>query len=315
MRMKRLVPILAVLLLVISACAPAVTSTPGIPETGDDNTPVADSTPVATLFPGGGDDNVTPVPDLPGPMSTSTPLVEVPTIEGTLSPVVTGEVGDQEETPDATADPGANTDDTVDSQDLAGQQALDYLSGQLGLPRDSFQVVQVSSQTWPDSCLGLGDMDESCAAVQTPGYRVVIEREDGQRYVVRTNAMLTEVRVVFGNPGAPEGVVIPDAGEVNAPEDQDQEARTISAEAAADVARHYLSRIMGLPIDQIRIVEAEAAQWDDVCLGTGVSGETCFQAPTSGYRITLEANGQQYEVRTDMDATVRRLVNPESNTP
>lgn len=60
------------------------------------------------------------------------------------------------------------------------------------------RYVSEEARNWPDSCLGLGGPAESCATVVTPGYRFVLQIDEGfaQRfYVWRTNATGTEVRL------------------------------------------------------------------------------------------------------------------------
>jgi hypothetical protein len=53
--------------------------------------------------------------------------------------------------------------------------------------------VAVERTDWPDSCLGLGEPDEVCAAVITPGYRVVAE-VDGEEVEYRSNLAGDEIR-------------------------------------------------------------------------------------------------------------------------
>lgn len=246
------------------------------------------------------------------PVTPGIPQTGVET-EVTITPVSTVDIthGTAETTgPEGSAGDGL----TGDLEDQVGQSALGFLAEQLNLPEDRFSVVEVSQQTWPDSCLGLGDTNEVCSQVEVKGYRAVIEREDGQWYIVRTDGNVGSMRVVFGNPGNPQDVVIPDDGDTSDQGSMSAEGRTIPAGEAADIARIYLSRVLNVPMDQVSIVSVEAAEWDDVCLGTGAAGETCFQVPISGFSVMLEANGQQYEVRTDMDATIRRLVDLTQDT-
>ncbi len=53
--------------------------------------------------------------------------------------------------------------------------------------------ITITSEDWPDSCLGLGASGEACAEVITRGYEVVF-RVDGDTYTYRTNATGTIVR-------------------------------------------------------------------------------------------------------------------------
>ena len=46
-----------------------------------------------------------------------------------------------------------------------------------------------------------------------------------------------------------------------------------------------------------------AVQWPDGCLGIVRMGVMCLRGPVDGFRIILEANGQQYEFHTNQDGT------------
>jgi hypothetical protein len=72
-------------------------------------------------------------------------------------------------------------------------------------------------------------------------------------------------------------------------------------------AKAALSQKLGIPQDQVGFVSAEAVEWTDSCLGLGGPAESCLQAVTPGYRVTLSAEGKQYEVRTDETGAVVRI--------
>jgi hypothetical protein len=65
-----------------------------------------------------------------------------------------------------------------------------------------------------------------------------------------------------------------------------------------------LSQTLGVPVDEIEILDFESMEWPDSCLGVSQEGQACLQVITSGFRVMLEANGQQYELRTDQDGTI-----------
>ena len=76
-------------------------------------------------------------------------------------------------------------------------EAQHWLATQLNVSEAQLTIIAVEQVQWPDSCLGLGGPDESCAAVNTPGWRAVFEANN-QRYEVRTNATGSTVRLVSG---------------------------------------------------------------------------------------------------------------------
>lgn len=90
---------------------------------------------------------------------------------------------------------GAETVETlvpgVDSEAVLAAQA--WVAEQLGTTVEQIEVVSVEQTEWSDSCLGLGQANESCAAVVTPGWRAVF-LVDGQEYEVRTDETGSVIR-------------------------------------------------------------------------------------------------------------------------
>jgi hypothetical protein len=60
------------------------------------------------------------------------------------------------------------------------------LSAQTGIPVEEIEVVEAEQREWPDACLGLGEEDEACAQVITPGWEITV-RAGGDDYVFRTD--------------------------------------------------------------------------------------------------------------------------------
>ena len=63
----------------------------------------------------------------------------------------------------------------------------------LGVPVESIQLQSIEPMEWPDSCLGLGGPDESCAQAVTPGWLLVFSA-DGQEYRFRADQTGTVIR-------------------------------------------------------------------------------------------------------------------------
>ena len=64
--------------------------------------------------------------------------------------------------------------------------AEQMLSEELSLSVEEIDYVSHEREDWPDACLGLGGVDEICAQVITPGWRVVL-RAGGREYVFRAD--------------------------------------------------------------------------------------------------------------------------------
>ncbi|MCC7360182.1 MAG: hypothetical protein IT317_11930 [Anaerolineales bacterium] len=75
---------------------------------------------------------------------------------------------------------------------------------------------------------------------------------------------------------------------------------------AARAAREALAASLGLSVDQITLVSAEAVDWPDACLGLTLPGVVCAQVITPGYLIVLETDGGVYEYHTNSDGSVIR---------
>lgn len=63
----------------------------------------------------------------------------------------------------------------------------------LGVPVESIQLETIEQMEWPDSCLGLGGPDESCAQAVTPGWLLVFSA-DGQEHRFRADQTGTVIR-------------------------------------------------------------------------------------------------------------------------
>lgn len=90
---------------------------------------------------------------------------------------------------EGTAPPGG-TDSLPPQAVLAAQT---WLAGELGVTPDRVEIVDALQQDWADSCLELGQANESCAAVITPGWRITFS-VDGDEYEVRTDEAGTVYR-------------------------------------------------------------------------------------------------------------------------
>lgn len=76
-----------------------------------------------------------------------------------------------------------------------------------------------------------------------------------------------------------------------------------------------LAQALDINPDTIQVVSSEPVDWPDGCLGVSRPGVMCTQAIVPGYRIILEAEGQQYEVRTDRAGAVAVVAPPGQAMP
>jgi hypothetical protein len=91
----------------------------------------------------------------------------------------------------ATQEVPSSPEDILPPEVMAGIK--NQISEVLGISLDQIQIETVERKEWPDSCLGLGGPEESCAQVMTPGWLVVFS-VDGQEYRFRADETGTTIR-------------------------------------------------------------------------------------------------------------------------
>ena len=67
----------------------------------------------------------------------------------------------------------------------------------------------------------------------------------------------------------------------------------LAARATADLAQR-----LDMDVEEIEVVSVRAVEWRDGSLGCGQAGMMVPQVITPGHRITLSADGVQYEYHT-----------------
>jgi len=171
--------------------------------------------------------------------------------------------------------PETGTPEAENAADAATAAAVGHLANELGVAEAEIEVVSVEATEFSDSCLGLGQPNESCLQAITPGWLVMLAAE-GQEYEVHTDETGEQVRIA---PETTESAADPDAA------------------TAAAVA--HLANELSVAEAEIEVVSLEAAEFSDSCLGLGQPNESCLQAITPGWLVMLGVEGQVYEVHTD----------------
>jgi hypothetical protein len=68
---------------------------------------------------------------------------------------------------------------------------------------------------------------------------------------------------------------------------------------AVPAAIAFLAEDLGEDPGRIVVVEYEATEWPDACLGLGRPSETCAEVVTAGWRIVLQLDSTTYALRSD----------------
>ncbi|MEZ4538585.1 MAG: hypothetical protein R3C43_01220 [Chloroflexota bacterium] len=190
--------------------------------------------------------------------------------------------GDPAGTPLPQETPVVETPETGNDSDAIAA-ATAFLAGELGVAEDNIEVISTEQTEFTDSCLGLGQANESCLQAITPGWLILLEI-DGQPYEVRTNETAEQVRLA-----------------TNMPADDGQSGTAVGA------AQEFLAGELGVALGDVQVVSVEAAEFTDSCLGLGGPEEICAQVMTPGWVVMMDVNGQSYEAHTDETGQSVRL--------
>ena len=68
-------------------------------------------------------------------------------------------------------------------------------------------------------------------------------------------------------------------------------------------AKSLLADKLNINEETIKLVDAQAVQWPDSCLGVQTPGIMCAMHVVGGFKITLSANNQTYEVHSNLDGS------------
>ena len=68
---------------------------------------------------------------------------------------------------------------------------------------------------------------------------------------------------------------------------------------AADAARELTATTLGIEPEDVTVTAIEPVDWSDASLGCPQPGYVYAQVITPGYSVTVEADGQTYEVHMD----------------
>jgi hypothetical protein len=105
-------------------------------------------------------------------------------------------------------------------------------------------------------------------------------------------------------PTMPPSPIKPGSGLITRPQAEEWKN---APEAAVNAAADLVQRLK-IDVETIKLISVEQVDWSDACLGIQQPDVMCAQVITSGYKVILEANGQQYEYHTNESGSAVRLV-------
>jgi hypothetical protein len=77
--------------------------------------------------------------------------------------------------------------------------------------------------------------------------------------------------------------------------------------AAQRAALEALAAWLGIDVSAITVADLEAVEWPDSCLGIVRINAMCAQGIVPGYRMTLDASGQLFQMHTNADGSAYTL--------
>lgn len=207
------------------------------------------------------------------------------------------------------------------------EQARLVLADRLGVDVETISVASVEEREWSDAALGCPEPGQMYAQVMTPGFEITLA-VDGDTYTYHSDR--SSVLILCGADGQPverseissagdeahtlkevtPALVDLDEGTPKTPPEEDT-PREIpapgvpnSSSVVANDAAHRLANDLGIDVDSVNITSVQQVQWRDSSLGCPRPGQNYLMVITPGYRIILEANGEQFEFHSDMQGNM-----------
>jgi hypothetical protein len=171
------------------------------------------------------------------------------------------------------------------------ERATDDLRRQLNVSRQAIVVKEATSVNWRDSSLGCPEEDMGYLTVITPGYWIVLEVAGKSYYYHADEAgnqliLCPEERATPPAAGAlessPSLIIQPMPGSPDS-------LNNLLADVQND-----LSGRLNVSRAQIRVLTTQKVEWSDSSLGCPEPDMSYLMVITPGYRIVLEAQGQEH---------------------
>lgn len=106
--------------------------------------------------------------------------------------------------------------------------------------------------------------------------------------------------LLFVTLGLLGGCTVPSIPSTGASPDEDIVQPT--SDVAVENMRAVLGRQLNVEPASIALVQSEAVEWPDACLGLIDPAELCAPVATPGHKITFDIDGEEYVVHTDSEA-------------
>lgn len=149
-----------------------------------------------------------------------------------------------------------------------------FAAEKYGVAPDEVKIVKMDPVEWPNACIGAGQPGDICAQMITPGYQIQIDIK-GKTYILNSDTGGKNIRVP---------TAAPTSGETN---------------PVVEAARVWLANTLKLDVNAVQLISFTPQDWSDGCLGIHKPGISCMSSVVPGFKVSLQALGSNYEVRTD----------------
>ena len=152
------------------------------------------------------------------------------------------------------------------------------------VPQTELTILRFNQETWSDSCLGLGKLNESCLQTLVDGWQLEVIHEN-QSWFYRTDATGEAIRQSDLEHNLPPSV-----------------SALVLQMASSDA---------GVSVSQLQVTEAEPKVWNG-CFGIAEPDAVCTEIAILGWRAVVEGATQRWVYHTDMTGSDIRLNDRES---
>jgi hypothetical protein len=158
------------------------------------------------------------------------------------------------------------------------------------------------SRVWFIGMIGLAALTAGCAVLPEAKPKISPQSADSLSSEPTDTILIpstsTEPRVTQISPGDSTAVPTATLPQIIVTTAESGSPGTIPESLLGQIVQDLADRL-GLSSDAVQVVLVEPATWNDSSLGCPEKGMAYLQVITHGYRVILEAQGQQYDYRMD----------------
>ena len=200
--------------------------------------------------------------------------------------------------------PGGGT--SVQPPDALVTAAQQRLAAYFKVDANAIALQSATEQEWPDGALGCPAAGMAYPQVVTPGFLLVFtDTAQSQSYEVHT--AMSETQMVLCMNKQPIDLANPAAAAPGVPAPiTDAAALGDDARRSFELAQAALASELNILPGDVTLVQAAPEEWNDSSLGCPKPDQVYMQVITSGYRLTVQAQGKNYEFHSDLGKRVVR---------